>query len=76
MAFEGNQNANGRGPMDRSWRKSRIAARILLRSKISAVAPRYGRLAKKLAADPGVTNRLIEQALSSIQATKRNYECH
>ena len=57
--------------MDRSWRKARIAARILLRSSIGTVRARDKDLAKQLAADPAVSNRLLDQAVSSLCAVKR-----
>lgn len=49
--------------LDRSWRKSRIAARILLRESAGRLTARDRRLAPLLAADKGVTSRLIDQAL-------------
>ena len=52
------------------WRKSRLAARIL-RRKNNALRPlstRDIRLANLLAADPSVTNRLISQAFSWLDA--------
>jgi hypothetical protein len=58
------------GCMDPSWRKSRIAARILLRENVGALTARDYRLAKRLAMDPGVENRLIDQALACIRAEK------
>jgi hypothetical protein len=57
--------------MDRSWRKARIGARILLRSSIGTVRARDKDLARQLAADPAVTNRLLDQAVSSLRAAKR-----
>lgn len=58
--------------MDPWWRKARIAARLLLkkeaRQKWNA---RDKRLAGKLADDPGVTNRLIDQAVHSISARRK-----
>ncbi len=56
--------------MDPSWRKSRIAARILLRRETGTLRARDFRLASKLAKDPDVENRLIDQALASIRAEK------
>lgn len=56
------------GYLDPSWRKSRIAARILLREEAGALTKRDRRLAKQLANDPGVTNRLIDQALAWMRA--------
>jgi hypothetical protein len=49
--------------LDRCWRKSRIAARILLREQAGRLTRRDERLARRLAADRGVTSRLIDQAL-------------
>ena len=49
--------------MDRSWRKSRIAARILLRHEAGRATSRDERLARILSNDRGVTSRLIDQAL-------------
>ncbi len=48
---------------DVCWRKSRMAARILLREQAGKLTPRDIALGRKLAADPGVTARLIDQAL-------------
>jgi len=47
------------------WRKSRIAARLLLKNHWTR---RDQRLAQKLADDPAVENRLIDQALASLAA--------
>jgi hypothetical protein len=54
------------------WRRSRLAARILLRARAGRLTARDRRLASLLARDPGVTNRLIEQALLSLQAPRRS----
>ncbi len=48
---------------DSCWRKSRVAARLLLREQAGKLTPRDIALGRKLAADPGVTPRLIDQAL-------------
>jgi hypothetical protein len=56
---------------DRSWVKSRIAARILLRGVRRQLQERDRRLAWKLSKDPGVTDRLIDQALACICAEKQ-----
>ena len=48
---------------DTCWRKSRIAARILRREAAGKLTPRDVALGRKLAADNGVTPRLIDQAL-------------
>lgn len=49
--------------LDRCWRKSRIAARILLREEQGRLTKRDVRIGRKLSNDPGVTPRLIDQAL-------------
>jgi hypothetical protein len=49
--------------LDTCWRKSRIAARILLREEAGKLTPRDVALGRKLAEDKGVTPRLIDQAL-------------
>ena len=57
---------------DNEWRKSRIAARILLRKDAGlTLSARDIRLARLLADDPAVTNRLIDQACSSLRAGRR-----
>jgi hypothetical protein len=59
--------------IDPWWRKARIAARLLLKKEDGK---RWSRrdfiLAARLAEDPGVTNRLIDQAVFSIKARRRN----
>ena len=59
--------------MDPYWRKARIAARLLLKRRAGKIwSPRDRRLAQRLADDPGVTNRLLGQAISNIVARQRN----
>ena len=48
---------------DTCWRKSRIAARILLREEQGRLTRRDVTLGRRLAADKGVTPRLIQQAI-------------
>jgi hypothetical protein len=48
---------------DTAWRKSRLAARLLLRKEAGRLRPREQALARRLSGDPEVTNRLIQQAL-------------
>jgi len=48
---------------DGPWRKSRLAARILIRKEAGRMRPREQALARRLSEDPEVTNRLIQQAL-------------
>ena len=57
--------------MDRSWRKARIAARILLRSETGPRSARDRAWARRLANDEAVTNRLLDQAISSLRASKK-----
>jgi hypothetical protein len=49
--------------LDDPWRKSRIAARLVMRKASRPLRPREQDLARRLSRDPQVTNRLIEQAL-------------
>ena len=48
---------------DGAWRKSRLAARLLIRKEAGRMTPRDQALARRLSQDPEVTNRLIQQAL-------------
>jgi hypothetical protein len=48
---------------DTAWRKSRLAARLLIRKESGALCPRDQALARRLSQDPEVSNRLIQQAL-------------
>jgi hypothetical protein len=48
---------------DNAWRKSRLAARLLIRKEAGELRPRERALARRLSQDPAVTNRLIQQAL-------------
>jgi hypothetical protein len=58
--------------MDPYWRKARIAARLLLKREAGKPwSTRDRRLALRLADDPGVTNRLLDQAVHSLQARKK-----
>ncbi len=49
--------------VDGAWRKSRLAARLLIRKEAGTLRPREQALARRLSQDPEVTNRLIQQAL-------------
>ena len=51
------------GKVDTAWRKSRLAARLLLRKESRPLRPREQALARRLSRDSEVTNRLIQQAL-------------
>ena len=57
---------------DNCWVKSRIAARILIRGHYGRLVPRDRRLAARLARDPGLSDRLLGQALASICARNGN----
>jgi len=59
---------------DTSWRKSRIAARILLREEAGRLTLRDVVLGRKLAAEKGVTPRLIQQAIHGIKGRKYQLE--
>jgi hypothetical protein len=59
--------------MDPYWRKARIAARLLLKREAGKPwSARDRRLAEKLSSDPGVTNRLLDQAYHS-RCARRKY---
>ena len=60
--------------LDRCWRKSRIAARILLREEQGRLTARDVRIGRTLAEDPGVTARLIDQAIYGIQGRQARLE--
>lgn len=55
---------------DTCWRKSRIAARILLREKAGKLTRRDVALGKKLAHDREVLPRLIQQALNGFEGRR------
>ena len=59
---------------DTCWRKSRIAARILLREEAGKLTPRDVALGRKFAVDEGVTPRLIEQAIYGFKGRKYQLE--
>jgi hypothetical protein len=49
--------------VDTAWRKSRLAARLLLRKESRPLRPREQALARRLSQDSEVSNQLIQQAL-------------
>ena len=53
-----------------SWRKSRLAARLLVAASRGRVTPRRCELAAVLAKDKSVENRLIDQALAGLYARR------
>ena len=60
--------------VDPWWRKARIAARLLIKKERRQTwTARDQRLAKRLADDPGVTNRLIDQAIHWHKAQNNGY---
>lgn len=67
MSFIRDRQYSHRKP-DPFWRASRIAARLLLKARWST---RDRRLAAALLDDPGVSERLIDQAFSGLQARRR-----
>jgi len=60
--------------VDRVWRKSRLAARLLIRKERGPLRPRDQALARKLSHDPEVSNRLIQQALYCLGIGPRKNE--
>ncbi|HMP81591.1 MAG TPA: hypothetical protein PKA41_02645 [Verrucomicrobiota bacterium] len=51
--------------MDPYWRKARIAARLIIKREDGKPwSVRDRRLASRLVDDPGVTNRLVQQAMN------------
>jgi hypothetical protein len=58
----GTMKSTGEKP-DRAWRKSRLAARLLIRKEVGKLRPRDQNLALRLSQDPEVSDRLIQQAL-------------
>jgi hypothetical protein len=52
---------------DPCWRKNRLAARILLRRNNGRLRDRDIRVARCLQHDSAISNRLIDQALNSLQ---------
>ena len=66
----------GEPRLDTCWRKSRIAARILLREEAGTLTPRDVALGRKLAADEEVLPRLIAQAIQEIRSGKINWRAN
>ncbi|MEY2427780.1 MAG: hypothetical protein QOJ40_665 [Verrucomicrobiota bacterium] len=60
--------------MDTAWRKSRVAARLLLRKEFRPLRPREQTLARRLSQDSEVTNRLIQQALYFLGIGSRKHD--
>ena len=58
---------------DTAWRKSRLAARLLIRKESRALRPRERALAHRLSQDSEVTNRLIQQALYFLGVGSRKH---
>jgi len=56
---------------DSCWRKNRLAARILLRRKKGMLCDRDILVARSLQGDAALSDRLIDQALNSLQAPRR-----
>jgi hypothetical protein len=61
---------SGKSRDDTAWRKSRLAARILLREKAGTITVRDAVLGRKLAEDPEVLPRLIQQGLYAFEGRR------
>ena len=61
---------------DKCWRKSRLAARLILRARAGTLTARDRQIGAQLKRDPDVTNRLIDQALASLQARRESQKSH
>ena len=71
---EGSRVAANLGRIDPSWRKARIAARILLKpDRGLPFSLRDYRLSKQLQNDPAVTNRLVDQAVHFTRARQNGF---
>jgi hypothetical protein len=57
--------------IDPYWQRSRIAARIILKSRKKPLHEREKKLAAWLAEQKGVSNRLIQQGVYSVPAPMR-----
>ena len=64
----------GEPRLDTCWRKSRIAARILLRAEAGTLTARDVAVGRQLADEKGVTPRLIQQAIYGFQGRKYQLE--
>jgi hypothetical protein len=60
--------------VDTAWRKSRLAARLLIRKETRPLRPREQALARRLGQDDEVTNRLIQQALYFLGVGPRKHD--
>jgi hypothetical protein len=60
--------------VDTAWRKSRVAARLLIRKEARPLRPREQILARRLSQDSEVTNRLIQQALYFLSIGSRKHD--
>lgn len=59
---------------DTAWRKSRLAARLLICRESRPLRSREQVLARRLGRDPEVSNRLIQQALYFLGIGPRKHE--
>jgi hypothetical protein len=59
---------------DRPWRKSRLAARILIRKEAGRMTDRDRVVARALSQDEEVTDRLIQQGLYFLGIGNRKHE--
>lgn len=60
--------------VDTAWRKSCLAARLLIRKETRPLRPREQALARRLGQDDEVTNRLIQQALYFLGVGPRKHD--
>ena len=61
---------------DIHWRKARIAARIILKTRAGRLTTRDRRIGALLKRDPGVTDRLIHQAINFLSAPAPHHVVH
>ena len=74
LACDSVNAVNGPTPKpNQAWRKSRLAARLLIRKEAGRFSPRDEVLANWLSQDPEVTNRLIQQALYFLGVGSRKH---
>jgi hypothetical protein len=59
---------------NRAWRKSRLAARLLIRKAEKRMTLRDHRLARILSRDPEVNDRLIQQGLYYLGIGDKKHE--
>lgn len=53
------------------WRKALLGARLIIKARRGPVSERDRRLGRWLKEDPGVTDRLLDQAIAQITAVRK-----